>query len=108
MSMLTSKPWCFSAQVRHISVKLYWKHIQVNYDVNVCSLADHSGVDGTIQIERFHEKAYMELQDYVSKVYPEDTYRWALTALFHSKNETFSDIGKIILSENANWLFQLL
>ncbi|KAA0721149.1 Nuclear receptor subfamily 2 group C member 1-B [Triplophysa tibetana] len=36
---------------------------------------DHSGVDGTIQIERFHEKAYMELQDYVSKMYPEDTYR---------------------------------
>uniref|UniRef100_A0A8C2HCI8 Nuclear receptor subfamily 2, group C, member 1 n=1 Tax=Cyprinus carpio TaxID=7962 RepID=A0A8C2HCI8_CYPCA len=36
---------------------------------------DHSGVDGTLQIERFQEKAYMELQDYVSKVYPEDTYR---------------------------------
>lgn len=36
---------------------------------------DHSGVDSTLQIERFHEKAYMELQDYVSKMYPEDTYR---------------------------------
>ncbi|XP_052431843.1 nuclear receptor subfamily 2 group C member 1 isoform X1 [Carassius gibelio] len=36
---------------------------------------DHCGVDGTLQIERFQEKAYMELQDYVSKVYPEDTYR---------------------------------
>uniref|UniRef100_A0A8C2BHN5 Nuclear receptor subfamily 2, group C, member 1 n=1 Tax=Cyprinus carpio TaxID=7962 RepID=A0A8C2BHN5_CYPCA len=36
---------------------------------------DHSGVDGTLQIERFQEKACMELQDYVSKVYPEDTYR---------------------------------
>uniref|UniRef100_A0A673NBQ1 Nuclear receptor subfamily 2 group C member 1-like n=1 Tax=Sinocyclocheilus rhinocerous TaxID=307959 RepID=A0A673NBQ1_9TELE len=36
---------------------------------------DHSGVDGTLQIDRFQEKAYMELQDYVSKVYPEDTYR---------------------------------
>ncbi|XP_073802157.1 nuclear receptor subfamily 2 group C member 1 isoform X1 [Danio rerio] len=36
---------------------------------------DHSAVDGTLQIERFQEKAYMELQDYVSKVYPEDTYR---------------------------------
>lgn len=39
-------------------------------------VVDHSGVDGTLQIERFQEKAYMELQDYVSKVYPEDTYRW--------------------------------
>ncbi|XP_051544322.1 nuclear receptor subfamily 2 group C member 1-like [Myxocyprinus asiaticus] len=36
---------------------------------------DHSGVDSTLQIERFQEKAHMELQDYVSKVYPEDTYR---------------------------------
>lgn len=36
---------------------------------------DHSGVDNTPQIERFQQKAYMELQDYVSKIYPEDTYR---------------------------------
>ncbi|TRY58403.1 hypothetical protein DNTS_018487 [Danionella cerebrum] len=36
---------------------------------------DHSGLDSQFQIERFHEKAYMELQDYVSRVYPEDTYR---------------------------------
>uniref|UniRef100_A0AAR2JIN2 Nuclear receptor subfamily 2, group C, member 1 n=1 Tax=Pygocentrus nattereri TaxID=42514 RepID=A0AAR2JIN2_PYGNA len=36
---------------------------------------DYSGVDSTLQIERFQEKAYMELQDYVSRVYPEDTYR---------------------------------
>lgn len=38
-------------------------------------VTDYAGVDGTIQIERFQEKAYMELQDYVSRVYPEDTYR---------------------------------
>lgn len=36
---------------------------------------DYAGMDSTLQIERFQEKAYMELQDYVSRVYPEDTYR---------------------------------
>ncbi|KAG7454359.1 hypothetical protein MATL_G00258870 [Megalops atlanticus] len=36
---------------------------------------DHLGVDNTLQIERFQEKAYMELQDYVTRMYPEDTYR---------------------------------
>ncbi|KAK2832442.1 hypothetical protein Q7C36_015904 [Tachysurus vachellii] len=36
---------------------------------------DYAGVDSSLQIERFQEKAYMELQDYVSRVYPEDTYR---------------------------------
>ncbi|XP_059916232.1 nuclear receptor subfamily 2 group C member 1 isoform X1 [Gadus macrocephalus] len=36
---------------------------------------DHPGIDNILQIERFQEKAYMELQDYVTKCYPEDTYR---------------------------------
>nr|XP_057931902.1 nuclear receptor subfamily 2 group C member 1 [Doryrhamphus excisus]XP_057931903.1 nuclear receptor subfamily 2 group C member 1 [Doryrhamphus excisus] len=36
---------------------------------------DHPGIDNTPQIERFQEKAYMELQDYVTRTYPEDTYR---------------------------------
>ncbi|XP_036374218.1 nuclear receptor subfamily 2 group C member 1 isoform X1 [Megalops cyprinoides] len=36
---------------------------------------DHPGIDNTLQIERFQEKAYMELQDYVTRTYPEDTYR---------------------------------
>ncbi|XP_068601195.1 nuclear receptor subfamily 2 group C member 2 [Brachionichthys hirsutus] len=36
---------------------------------------DHPGVDGGLQIENFQEKALMELQDYVQKTYPEDTYR---------------------------------
>ncbi|KAJ8393389.1 hypothetical protein AAFF_G00061110 [Aldrovandia affinis] len=36
---------------------------------------DHLGIDNTLQIERFQEKAYMELQDYVTRTYPEDTYR---------------------------------
>lgn len=38
-------------------------------------MVDYAGMDSTLQIERFQEKAYMELQDYVSRVYPEDTYR---------------------------------
>lgn len=36
---------------------------------------DHPGVDSSGQIEKFQEKALMELQDYVQKTYPEDTYR---------------------------------
>uniref|UniRef100_A0A672H5Z8 Nuclear receptor subfamily 2, group C, member 1 n=1 Tax=Salarias fasciatus TaxID=181472 RepID=A0A672H5Z8_SALFA len=36
---------------------------------------DHPGIDNTPQIERFQEKAYMELQDYVTSTYPEDCYR---------------------------------
>uniref|UniRef100_A0A8C5CGN3 Nuclear receptor subfamily 2 group C member 1 n=1 Tax=Gadus morhua TaxID=8049 RepID=A0A8C5CGN3_GADMO len=36
---------------------------------------DHPGIDNILQIERFQEKAYMELQDYVTRCYPEDTYR---------------------------------
>uniref|UniRef100_A0A667ZBZ4 Nuclear receptor subfamily 2, group C, member 1 n=1 Tax=Myripristis murdjan TaxID=586833 RepID=A0A667ZBZ4_9TELE len=36
---------------------------------------DHPGIDNILQIERFQEKAYMELQDYVTRTYPEDSYR---------------------------------
>ncbi|XP_029011200.1 nuclear receptor subfamily 2 group C member 2 isoform X2 [Betta splendens] len=36
---------------------------------------DHPGVDSGGQIEKFQEKALMELQDYVQKTYPDDTYR---------------------------------
>ncbi|XP_062402930.1 nuclear receptor subfamily 2 group C member 1-like [Sardina pilchardus] len=36
---------------------------------------DHPGIDNTLQIERFQDKAIMELQDYVARTYPEDTYR---------------------------------
>ncbi|KAM4722215.1 nuclear receptor subfamily 2 group C member 2 [Rhinophrynus dorsalis] len=38
---------------------------------------DHPGLSSTPQIEKFQEKAQMELQDYVQKTYPEDTYRLA-------------------------------
>ncbi|EDK99317.1 nuclear receptor subfamily 2, group C, member 2, isoform CRA_b, partial [Mus musculus] len=34
----------------------------------------HPGLTGTSQIEKFQEKAQMELQDYVQKTYSEDTY----------------------------------
>lgn len=37
---------------------------------------DHPGVDGSGQVEKFQEKALMELQDYVQKAYPDDTYRY--------------------------------
>ncbi|XP_026554357.1 nuclear receptor subfamily 2 group C member 1 isoform X1 [Pseudonaja textilis] len=36
---------------------------------------DHPGLENVEQIEKFQEKAYMEFQDYVMKVYPDDTYR---------------------------------
>ncbi|XP_044067881.1 nuclear receptor subfamily 2 group C member 2 isoform X2 [Siniperca chuatsi] len=36
---------------------------------------DHPSVDSSGQIEKFQEKALMELQDYVQKTYPDDTYR---------------------------------
>lgn len=39
-------------------------------------LSDHPGVDSSGQIEKFQEKALMELQDYVQKTYPDDTYRY--------------------------------
>ncbi|KAM3871861.1 nuclear receptor subfamily 2 group C member 2 [Diretmus argenteus] len=36
---------------------------------------DHPGLDSNSQIEKFQENALMELQDYVQKAYPDDTYR---------------------------------
>lgn len=38
-------------------------------------ILDHPGLENVVQIEKFQEKAYMEFQDYVTKVYPDDTYR---------------------------------
>ncbi|XP_051949697.1 nuclear receptor subfamily 2 group C member 2 isoform X5 [Xyrauchen texanus] len=37
---------------------------------------DHPGLSSCSQIEKFQEKAQMELQDYVQKTYPDDTYRY--------------------------------
>ncbi|XP_075407282.1 nuclear receptor subfamily 2 group C member 1 isoform X3 [Tenrec ecaudatus] len=36
---------------------------------------DHPGLENMDQIERFQEKAYVEFQDYITKTYPDDTYR---------------------------------
>lgn len=36
---------------------------------------DHPGIDHILQIQQFQDKAIMELQDYVTRTYPEDTYR---------------------------------
>lgn len=36
---------------------------------------DHPGIDNISQIQFFQEQAYTELQDYVSRTYPEDCYR---------------------------------
>ncbi|XP_078400008.1 nuclear receptor subfamily 2 group C member 2 isoform X2 [Cetorhinus maximus] len=38
---------------------------------------DHPGLSNTSQIGKFQDKAQMELQDYVQKTYPEDSYRLA-------------------------------
>ncbi|MBN3302060.1 NR2C2 protein, partial [Amia calva] len=46
-------------------------------DVFLCVHSDHPGLSSTNQIEKFQEKAQMELQDYVQKTYPDDTYRLA-------------------------------
>lgn len=44
-------------------------------DLIISLILDHPGLENVIQIEKFQEKAYMEFQDYVTKVYPDDTYR---------------------------------
>ncbi|XP_040264845.1 nuclear receptor subfamily 2 group C member 1 isoform X2 [Bufo bufo] len=36
---------------------------------------DHPGLENALDIEKLQEKAYMEFQDYVTKTYPDDTYR---------------------------------
>ncbi|XP_075456519.1 nuclear receptor subfamily 2 group C member 1 isoform X2 [Ascaphus truei] len=37
--------------------------------------SDHPGLENVSHIEKLQEKAYMEFQDYVTKTYPDDTYR---------------------------------
>ncbi|XP_063303165.1 nuclear receptor subfamily 2 group C member 1 [Pelobates fuscus] len=36
---------------------------------------DHPGLENVSHIEKLQERAYMEFQDYVTKTYPDDTYR---------------------------------
>ncbi|KAK2840852.1 hypothetical protein Q7C36_012431 [Tachysurus vachellii] len=42
---------------------------------------DHPGLNSSSQIKKFQEKAQMELQDYVQKTYPDDSYRLARTLM---------------------------
>lgn len=61
---------------------LYFKSFKINSQNvvrHVFDVTDHPGVDGSGQIEKFQEKALMELQDYVQKAYPDDTYRYFYT-----------------------------
>lgn len=52
----------------------------MNIEMFLLSL-DHPGLTSSSQIEKFQEKAQMELQDYVQKTYPEDTYRYSFIHL---------------------------
>ncbi|XP_011888317.1 PREDICTED: nuclear receptor subfamily 2 group C member 1 [Cercocebus atys] len=46
------------------------------YGTNVFfNVSDHPGLENMEQIEKFQEKAYVEFQDYITKTYPDDTYR---------------------------------
>lgn len=37
---------------------------------------DHPGLENMELIEKFQEKAYVEFQDYITRTYPDDTYRY--------------------------------
>lgn len=57
--------------------------------------SDHPGVDSSGQIEKFQEKALMELQDYVQKTYPDDTYRYIHTScptLIHIQSKVTKNV----------------
>lgn len=49
--------------------------LQNGYNKEEGFFSDHPGLENVVQIEKFQEKAYMEFQDYVTKAYPDDTYR---------------------------------
>lgn len=63
----------------HGRVKMNWGN-----ELSNSELPDHPGVDGSEQIEKFQEKALMELQDYVQKTYPDDTYRYMFISCINS------------------------
>lgn len=77
MSTPTWKPSCSSALVCRQLLRSSQEWDVCPHCVCACvsSVPDHPGIDNTPQIERFQEKAYMELQDYVTRTYPEDSYR---------------------------------
>lgn len=59
---------------------IYFTMFRETIDIQKCFVSlDHPGLASSTQIEKFQEKAQMELQDYVQKTYPEDTYRYLLS-----------------------------
>lgn len=59
---------------------VYFAMQRETIDIQKCFVSlDHPGLNSSTQIEKFQEKAQMELQDYVQKTYPEDTYRYLLS-----------------------------
>lgn len=59
---------------------IYFTMYRETIDIQKCFVSlDHPGLTSSTQIEKFQEKAQMELQDYVQKTYPEDTYRYLLS-----------------------------
>nr|XP_042130517.1 nuclear receptor subfamily 2 group C member 2 [Peromyscus maniculatus bairdii] len=55
-------------------VRACWNEL---FTLGLAQCAQVMSLTGTNQIEKFQEKAQMELQDYVQKTYSEDTYRLA-------------------------------
>uniref|UniRef100_A0A8C9FMS1 Nuclear receptor domain-containing protein n=1 Tax=Pavo cristatus TaxID=9049 RepID=A0A8C9FMS1_PAVCR len=68
---------CESAS-RLLFLSMHWARSIPAFQKCFVSL-DHPGLNSSTQIEKFQEKAQMELQDYVQKTYPEDTYRYLLS-----------------------------
>uniref|UniRef100_A0A2K5LI34 Nuclear receptor subfamily 2 group C member 1 n=1 Tax=Cercocebus atys TaxID=9531 RepID=A0A2K5LI34_CERAT len=55
---------------KHLPYYLFQDGTNVFFNVS-----DHPGLENMEQIEKFQEKAYVEFQDYITKTYPDDTYR---------------------------------
>lgn len=59
-----------------------------------------------VQIEKFQEKAYMEFQDYVTKAYPDDTYRSVnLDANLIDSPFTVTDLYSFSCNRHIHFLF---
>lgn len=48
------------------------------------SYLDHPGLENMELIEKFQEKAYVEFQDYITRTYPDDTYRYLWLKLLNA------------------------
>lgn len=60
-----------------LSHELLNEHSELEYLYSFISYSlDHPGLENMELIERFQEKAYVEFQDYITRTYPDDTYRY--------------------------------